>query len=298
MVKSHESVTRVKRYIYLWRLYYLVNRLLKRAVTKGDCYNIDFTPLPENNRKVMVVTIAFNNDAVLRHQITHMRENWQDADIEYIVADNSPTVERQNAIRSVCEELNVSYINIPKSPKINKISGSYSHGAAAMWVYYNYILKRNPYCFGFIDHDLFPIKPFKVLDKLGDMPYYGYKMDRGSAWYLWMGLLFFKTSLIKDFEINFLPCKVDRGEVYLDTGGSLWYTLYSKMGHAGCTFPGRIQVPMYVNGKRHRDPVDYIDDCWMHTNNGSNWKNIEDKQDMVKIIWEKYQDTIPNEIHF
>ena len=201
MVKSHESVTRVKRYIYLWRLYYLVNRLLKRAVTKGDCYNIDFTPLPENNRKVMVVTIAFNNDAVLRHQITHMRENWQDADIEYIVADNSPTVERQNAIRSVCEELNVSYINIPKSPKINKISGSYSHGAAAMWVYYNYILKRNPYCFGFIDHDLFPIKPFKVLDKLGDMPYYGYKMDRGSAWYLWMGLLFFKTSLIKDFEI-------------------------------------------------------------------------------------------------
>ena len=298
MVKSYESVTRFKRYIYLWRLYYLVNRLLKRQVTKGDCYNIDFTPLPIDNRKVMVVTIAFNNDAVLRHQITHMRENWQDNDIEYIVADNSPTIERQNAIRGVCEELNVSYINIPKSPKINKISGSYSHGAAAMWVYYNYILKRNPYCFGFIDHDLFPIKPFKVLDKLGDMPYYGYRMDRGPAWYLWMGLLFFKTSLIKQYEINFLPCKVDRGEVYLDTGGSLWYTLYSKMGDAGCVFPGRIQVPMYVNGKRHRDPVDYIDDCWMHTNNGSNWKNIEDKQDMVKIIWEKYQDTIPNEIHF
>lgn len=298
MVKSYESVTRFKRYIYLWRLYYLVNRLLKRQVTKGDCYNIDFTPLPSDNRKVMVVTIAFNNDAVLRHQITHMRENWQDNDIEYIVADNSPTIERQNAIRGVCEELNVSYINIPKSPKINKISGSYSHGAAAMWVYYNYILKRNPYCFGFIDHDLFPIKPFKVLDKLGDMPYYGYRMDRGTAWYLWMGLLFFKTSLIKQYEINFLPCKVDRGEVYLDTGGSLWYTLYSKMGDAGCIFPGRIQVPMYVNGKRHRDPVDYIDDCWMHTNNGSNWKNIEDKQDMVKIIWEKYQDTIPNEIHF
>ena len=115
MVKSYESVTRFKRYIYLWRLYYLVNRLLKRQVTKGDCYNIDFTPLPIDNRKVMVVTIAFNNDAVLRHQITHMRENWQDNDIEYIVADNSPTIERQNAIRGVCEELNVSYINIPKS---------------------------------------------------------------------------------------------------------------------------------------------------------------------------------------
>lgn len=298
MVKSHESVRRVKRCFYLMRLYWLVNKLLKRRLHEQDYHKVDFTPLPAGNKRVLIITIAFNNDAVLRHQILHMRENCRDVDMEYVVADNSPTVERQNAIKAVCDEFGVGYINLPKSPKINKISGSYSHGAAAMWLYYNYVIKRNPYCFGFIDHDLFPIKPFSIIEKLGEMPYYGFRMDRGSAWYLWMGLLFFKSAEIKDYEINFLPCKVDSGEVYLDTGGSLWYTLYSKMGDHGCNFPGRIQVPMFVGGKRHRDPVDYIDDCWMHTNNGSNWKNIEDKQDMVKVIWEKYQDTIPDEIHF
>lgn len=298
MVKNYEPMSRLKRSFYLWRLYCLVNLLLKKRIKSHDMYRVDLSELPETNRKVTIVTIAFNNDKVLRHQINHMRENWQDTDIEYIVADNSPTEERQMAIRAVCEELNVSYLNLPKSPQINKISGSYSHGAAAMWVYYNYIAKRKPYIFGFIDHDLFPIKPFSMQRKMENYSCYGYKMERGSAWYVWMGLIFFKFSFVGKFEINFLPCKVDRAETYLDTGGSLWYSLYSKIDSANALCPDRIQVPMFVNGKRHRDPVDYIDDCWMHTNNGSNWKNIEDKHDMVKVIWEKYQDTIPNEIHF
>lgn len=298
MVKNYEPISRLKRFFYLWRLYRLVNTLLKKRIAERDTFGVDFSELPESNRKVTIVTIAFNNDKVLRHQINHIREHWHDSDIEYIVADNSPTVERQEAIRAVCEELNVSYMNIPKSPKINKISGSYSHGAAAMWVYYNYIVKRKPYIFGFIDHDLFPIKSFSMVEKMSDYSCYGYKMERGSAWYLWMGLIFLKSTFVNNFDINFLPCKVDKGEVYLDTGGSLWYTLYSKINSQMALCPSRIQVPMFVGGKRHRDPVDYIDDCWMHTNNGSNWKNIEDKHDMVKVIWEKYQDTIPNEIHF
>ena len=203
MVKNYEPISRLKRFFYLWRLYRLVNTLLKKRIAERDTFGVDFSELPESNRKVTIVTIAFNNDKVLRHQINHIREHWHDSDIEYIVADNSPTVERQEAIRSVCEELNVSYMNIPKSPKINKISGSYSHGAAAMWVYYNYIVKRKPYIFGFIDHDLFPIKSFSMVEKMSDYSCYGYKMERGSAWYLWMGLIFLKSTFVNNFDINF-----------------------------------------------------------------------------------------------
>lgn len=297
-IKSHESVSRIKRFFYLWRLYRLVNSLLKRGLAERDASGVDFSELPADNRKVLIVTIAFNNDAVLRHQIEHIRKFLQDSDVEYLVADNSPLKERQEVIRALCEEMGVSYIKIPNDVRINKISGSYSHGAAATWIYYNYIIKRRPYCFGFIDHDLFPIRHFSIAEKLGDAPYYGFRDDRGGAWYLWMGLLFFKFAAVKDYEINFLPCKVNKGEVYLDTGGSLWYTLYSKLGSEGCNFPDRVVVPVYVNGKRYSDPIDYIDDCWMHTNNGSNWKKKADKQDMLTIIWEKYQNSIPDEIHF
>ena len=295
-LRSSERFYSIKRYIYLFRMYRFVNGVLDRKAE--ECDGVPEGRLPDGNRKVLVITIAFNNEVVLKHQIQYMRKFWKDGEREYLIADNSPLKERQDVIRELCRKEGIPYLLLPRDARIDRISGSFSHGTAVTWLYHNYIKGRNPYIFGFLDHDIFPVRPFSMEEKMQGMPYYGFREDRGGAWYIWMGLLFMKTGEVSGHHLNFLPCKVGDERVYMDTGGSLWYTLFSIKGDAGCRFPERVRVPMFVKGKRHRDPVDYIDDCWMHTNNGSNWKNIEDKQDLVNEIWQKYEGVIPEEIHF
>ena len=43
--------------------------------------------------------------------------------------------------------------------------GSYSNGAAMNYVYYHYIKKSRSRYFGFLDHDVFPIHDFSILDQ-------------------------------------------------------------------------------------------------------------------------------------
>ncbi len=336
-IKSQEKILNPVRWLHQRRIYRLLNELIARPLSETYSSDVDITPLPDGNERVLVLTIAFNNDAILRHQIEFMRSFWHDADMEYLIADNSPSEERRSAIRNLCRELGVPYILLPQDERINRVSASYSHGAAATWLYYNYVKVHNPRYFGFLDHDLFPIKPFSIVEKMAGGYAYGFKEQRGSAWYIWPGLLFLDMNFVKGREINLLPCCVadatsasgvaavagvagggsslsgagasvasaglggargrfGGGKVYLDTGGSLWYTLYRDAGEEGCHAVGRKRIPVYVSGEKHRDPVDYVDDCWMHTNNGSNWKGIDDKQDILTKIWERYSDKLPDEI--
>jgi hypothetical protein len=63
--------------------------------------------------------------------------------------------------------------------------------------------------FGFIDHDIFPIKPYSLLHKIGNQDFYGRLIDRTpennnrKLWYLWAGFCFFQFERIKHLKMNF-----------------------------------------------------------------------------------------------
>lgn len=271
-----ERPTSIKRKLYLWNIYRLVRGLLRQKL--DSCYHFNLESGFNDQKNLAIITIAFNNTKVLQHQIDLVNENIKDTNFIHVIADNSPFPERQQAIQELCRKNNLGYILLPKSNYLDKRSGSYSHGAAATWLYYNYISLVRPINFGFLDHDLYPVSPIAIDVKLKEQPLYGFMEYRKSIGYIWMGLIFMNFQWTLDKIINFLPCKL--GDLYLDTGGSNWYSLYSQIPTGEMIFPGRTRKEVYLNGKKYADPVDYIDGCWFHTNNGSNWRR-EDTHDWV-----------------
>ena len=147
-----------------------------------------------------------------------LKENLKDKHVIHLIADNSTDKIEADKIKSFCNKNNLPYIRLPRSKWLNKISPSYSHGAAVNGVFYNIIDKYKPTYFGFLDHDLFLSAPFSILEYLQRDHIYGATVQKGNAWYLWMGLCCFSYKDVASRQLNFLPTKVEG--IYLDTGGS------------------------------------------------------------------------------
>jgi hypothetical protein len=211
----------------IWNFYVQLIRKRFCAIKSNHNYLPGKAPL-------CLVTIAFNSDFLIKEQIRLVKKHITDSHI-HIVADNSSDNKKRKAIKALCEKENITYVNLPFN-WFNRIDrrGSYSHGLAMAWVYCNIIKKVKPDVFGFIDHDIFPIKPYSLLQKIGNQDFYGRLIDRTpehyppppQIWYLWAGFCFFNYDKVKDLKLNFMPCKVDGH--YLDTAGGNYYPLYSK----------------------------------------------------------------------
>lgn len=266
-----EQPITLRRKLYIWYVYHLMNKLLKKKLDDCFYFNINLSKDGIPKSDLLMLTIAFNNEQVLRYQLEFLRKNLKDTNVLHIIADNSPIVSKQKAIQQLCREYQVGYILLPKSAYLDRRSPSYSHGAAATWLYYNCVTLLQPRYFGFLDHDIYPVEPVSIVKKLEERPFYGFQECRQGAWYIWMGLAFFDFEWVKNQIVNFLPCKI--GKLYLDSGGSNWFSLFSKLERKDWGLPKRIRKSVYLNGVRYHNPVDYIDDCWFHTNNASNWSN-------------------------
>ena len=284
---NDENIT-LKRHFYLRFVYWKMNKLMK--VPFADCEHIacNDLPLPEGNKDVDIITIAFNNTHVLRHQIELVKKNIEDAKINYIVADNSTLEYKSQEIKALCAEHGLGYIRLPKNQWLDKRSGSYSHGAAMNWLYYNYVNKRKPYIFGFLDHDIYPLTKLSLADKTGEQGFYGYRrMKKEIAyWYLWPGMAFFKYDRLKNVNVNFAPCMVDK--LYLDTGGSLFPVFYRKFDPAKLNFASFKRFPLSDIGYDNSSEVEFIDEkVWFHSANASYWREVNRYEDIIDDIIQK-----------
>lgn len=155
------------------------------------------------------------------------------------------------------------------------------------WVCKNVVRRRRPACFGFIDHDLFPVRDMKIMDYLGYQPVYGVKRARGKEWYLSAIMFFFRFDFVKDKKLDFMP--VTPTDDYLDTGGGNWYDIYSEMDPSKMFFATEYLENFRDGGLRHQDQVEIFDRRWLHTINGSYWKKVDSKEDMIEGLIEKYE---------
>lgn len=123
-------------------------------------------------KKLMLITVAFNTPILIQYQIEYIKKYVQDEDYQLIVADNSTTQGYRDEIRKICEDAKVEYIPIPMY--INKLHASKlffdgaSHGAALNWLFYHVLSVRRPEFFSFIDHDLIPFAPASLLKHIGN----------------------------------------------------------------------------------------------------------------------------------
>jgi hypothetical protein len=255
---------------------------------------LSIAPLPEANRQCDLITIAFNNVQTLQRQI-HFIQKYIRGHYNYIVADNSTDKAASVAIETLCAQHKIAYIRLPKNYLTHTLSGSYSHGAALNWAYRRIIRKRQAHCFGFLDHDLFPIRPIDPTAALQRQPLYGWKIQRGNCWYLWAGFCFFRSSFVQNRKMDFLPAKPHN--IYLDTGGGNWYAIYSQLNEITLTTAAyRYEL---IDKTENRDDhwadnmVEYFDETWLHTMDASNWYHVptdrlDRKEKHIRKILEKY----------
>jgi len=275
----------------IWIFY--VATICRLFVRKKNINNRSDTRLIEN-KPLCFVTIAFNNIFLIEEQIRLVKKHITDNNYIHIIADNSSEKEKRESIKAVCTKENIPYFSLPFNwfSKIHK-RPSYSHGLAMNWVYYNLIQKIKPGVFGFTDHDIFPTKPYSIMQKIGHQDLYGKLNNRTPnnhhqlIWYLWAGFCFFKYESVKNLNMNFLPCKVD--DIFLDSGGSNYFSLYSKYDLDQLQFSAPIVEEYFREGKvYHSDLLHFIDNDWVHTINGSNWARLMSKNEFLRGFLKQY----------
>ena len=215
-----------------------------------------------------IATIAYNNPIVIQKQIELVKK-YIYPPYNHLVADNSSNSQTANQIKNICATQNVIYIKLPPN-HLSLIGASYSHAAAINYTYRKIIAPRAPQYFGFIDHDLFPITPICIPEKLNKTQLYGRIIHRQKYWYLWSGLCFYDTTAMQSLSLDFLPVTING--TYLDSGGTNWKTIYAHMPPPRDLIERQYRI--HDNGTDyHADYIHLIDNSWLHLINGSNWAN-------------------------
>lgn len=246
-----------------------------------------------------IVTIAFNNVKTIDYQIKLLKKNLAEP-YEHIIADNSTDVTTKQSIFDLCEKYGVMYVSIPK----NRYKLNNSHSSAIHWTYKNILRKRDSKYFGFIDHDIFPLKPCTIVDRFCNgiygrvNPVYA---KQGSAdlvainqsyWSLWAGFFFIeaeKLSIFNPYKIDFRVKVLPNGD-FLDTGGGLWDSLLKDIPYPGelAKFSS-VRFRETLNGNAHTDFYERLDE-WLHIGNLSNWyntTNLQEKNNYFDLLLEK-----------
>lgn len=218
-----------------------------------------------------LVSVAFNNDRVIRHQHRLLTKNLQDR-FHYTVADNSSDMQARKRIREFCRAEGLSYLALPA---FQASDGSASHGQALNWLWHNYVKPRQPRYFGFLDHDVFPITPTSILIFLEQSPIYGHLQERGDAWYLWPGFCFYRYGFCRGKRLDFRPAPP------LDTGGGNWKPLYSHLEKSSLPPVAHGYVTLREGPDVQLDQMETFGD-WLHTINASGWKPSGGKNSLVE----------------
>ena len=237
---------------------------------------------PIEEGELDVVTIAFNNPFVLEQQMLFMEKNLV-GPYRHIVVDNSSDKKQRDKIRLLCEERGVDYVSMP-SNRLGLMGFSYSHAGALNWTWKKIISRRRPTYFGFLDHDLYPVKRIDIRAELSNQPIYGllkeYGVGEEMCWYLWAGLCFYRNDFVKGMKLDFMPVTPYR--TYLDTGGGNWYSMYSKMDRSGLRLAEMEYVEFPEMVGMLDDKMALMDEGrWLHSTNGSNWKQKSEERDAV-----------------
>lgn len=244
----------------------------------------------ENDKKrcgMLLLTVAYNDENLIAKQIEQIRIMIKDPDYQHVVADNSLSRKKRKLIKEVCMRNRIEYIQIPYMiTLLFHFQIAVSHGAALNWIYYHYLREKRPERFSLLDHDIFPVRDFNMTLTLGHRDFYGVSRIKKEEWYLWPGFCIFNDDAFTT-KPDFLPRYTNKN--FLDTGGGNYRQFYCRYDLKEVVFP-QVKTIRIKNTKGlvrwcdiyHSDFVQIVDDAWLHLINGSNYANIEGKDDVIQ----------------
>ncbi len=250
----------------------------KKKVEKLDCINM---PVGKLNDELLFVTISYNNANVIKHQIRLIKKNITDKHF-HIVVDNSTNKEIRDQIKKHCMEGNVAYVSLHENPFS---TGSASHAVVLNWAFRQLVLRYTPKIVGFIDHDIYPVKPHRIGQILSNQPFYGLLQEREDYWYLWPGFCFFTKKIYMNSSMDFMP-RTSNGIGY-DTGGALYNSIYHSFEKSTLKFPAQTYENIREGEVFQSDKMEVIDN-WVHSFNGSYWMEVKDKEEILDKVLNDY----------
>ena len=204
--------------------------------------------------KIIGVVIAFNRPRIIELLVTAVRRHV--SDMELLIFDNSRDPDARSAIAGVCADRDLPYLALPANPVRHP---NRSHAAALNWVYYNVVQRLRPRVFALIDHDLIPLKPISIAERIGDQPFFGYRVTGRFGWSMWAGYSMFDFSVASRYPLDF---GVDFPR-NLDTGGRNYPVFFRHFDHRRYRFApgGQLWLSDAKTGASQRFAV-Y--DEWLH----------------------------------
>lgn len=224
--------------------------------------------------KVGIVIITYNLDSrIFILQIEAIRKFCRDENFQIHVFDNSDKVDVAKAIKYHAGKLNVPYKKTFSGSK----DSSESHSFAAN-ISYNILQDKFDY-FLYLDHDCIPVKPFSVIETLGEkFVMAGLGQSSGDNTYFWPGYVMWNNKVIDKKLIDFFP---DQG---LDTGAGL-RKVVQEYGEDRCIFFNESYCgnPHFKKGKYNFYSM-INDESFMHFINSSNWNPTEDNGSRINSL--------------
>ena len=222
-------------------------------------------------QKPLVVTIAFNDAALVRAQIeSFARESAEE--FVFLLADNSPSSDVSRRMKEAVEGTGAVYVRLPYNFYTNSRGkakpgrGSLSHSVALDWVWKYIVRKVNPPAVVVLDHDVFPLGPFSISSILSRHLAVGPIREGSSRWTTWPGLTFFRYRDLGRKDLTFTPS----GD--LDSGAGLWGSLYQYLDkNKDVRFMTQSFLNVVEGSAEVKSQIEIIDDSWLHLIDGSGW---------------------------
>jgi hypothetical protein len=236
-----------------------VARALRRPAAGGDLAALRSRIAGQR----VLATIAFNDPGLVARQIALVRRHV--ADCVHLIADNSTDEAAARQIAEAAAAAGCGYLRLRPGPWTKPEQGGRSHGLAMTWVWRNLLRTARPAAFGFIDHDIFPMRPTDPFAPLEQHLVSGQRRDRSGGhgrWYLWAGFCFFRFDAVERRALNF---SLDWA-AGLDTGGANWFSLYRHLPPAAVSDLGVRYEPIGSDPVELR--LEWIGD-WLHAGNFS-----------------------------
>ncbi|WP_051229290.1 hypothetical protein [Paludibacterium yongneupense] len=243
----------------------LLNLYLGRKAEGQAEFLVDCRPLRGKN---IAAVVAFEQPWALDWLLTMSRKHLTDCTV--LAFDNSRAPKRAE-IAEVCRRHGAHYLALPsnRTRHVNR-----SHGMAMTWIYRNIIQAIEPENFAYFDHDMIPMEPLSLNQRLGEQDCFGLLNESEWGWQLWAGYCMFRFDRVGHLPLNFLY----DFSFGLDTGGRNWKYIYRQLDRTVQRFADSINRPLRPTTQDAPRTVQVVDDSWVHIGSISYNNNFESKQ--------------------
>jgi len=225
-----------------------------------------------------VASIAYDVPWAVAAQVRLLRQNLGDLYL-HTVFDNSGDPDRAAEIEQICRESSTRYV------RVGPPGSRHEH---ALNVAARDLGERGlPYC-AFLDHDIFPRRPTRVVELTEAAGFFGLRQlhtPSGSS-YLWPGLACFSRAWLGDRKLDFKGIRGDVPELDGDTGSMLG-GLFEPSDWDRMPQSEHSYQPIREDDENGVQSwgVELIGD-WLHAMNVSDWKRVPDPEQRTQLLRE------------